>query len=65
MTVFESVSRLPRVALAHIPTPIEALENLSACLGGSPIYVKREDCTGLAMGGNKARQLEFYLGQAR
>ena len=65
MTVFESVSRLPRVALAHTPTPIEALENLSAYLGGSPIYVKREDCTGLAMGGNKARQLEFYLGQAR
>ena len=65
MSILDSVSRFPRVGLAHTPTPIEALHNLSAHIGGSPIYVKRDDCTGLAMGGNKARQLEFYLGQAR
>jgi len=54
----------PRVRLAHAPTPLEFLPNLTARLGGPRIYVKRDDCTGLAMGGNKARQLEYYLGQA-
>ena len=56
---------LPRVALAHTPTPLEAMPNLSAHVAGSELFVKRDDCTGLAMGGNKVRQLEFYLGQAR
>ena len=57
---------LPRVALAHLPTPIEAMENLAAALGrDGGFYVKRDDCTGLAFGGNKVRQLEFYLGEAR
>ena len=54
----------PRVRLAHSPTPLEAMPNLSARLGGPNLFVKRDDCTGLAMGGNKARQLEYYLGQA-
>ncbi len=54
---------LPRARLAHTPTPLEALPNLSARLGGA-LYVKRDDCTGLAFGGNKVRQLEFYLGEA-
>ncbi|MBT3324723.1 MAG: pyridoxal-phosphate dependent enzyme [Gemmatimonadales bacterium] len=40
------------------------MPNLSAAVGGVDLYVKRDDCTGLAMGGNKARQLEFYLGEA-
>ena len=53
-----------RVELAHTPTPLEFLDNLSAELNGPRIWVKRDDCTGLAMGGNKARQLEFYLGDA-
>ena len=57
---------LPRVALAHLPTPIEAMENLAAVLGRKGgFYVKRDDCTGLAFGGNKVRQLEFYMGEAR
>ena len=57
---------LPRVTLAHLPTPIEPMENLAAELGrGGGLYVKRDDCTGLAFGGNKVRQLEFYLGEAR
>jgi D-cysteine desulfhydrase/L-cysteate sulfo-lyase len=54
----------PRVDLAHTPTPLEPMANLSAELGGADIWIKRDDCTGLAMGGNKARQLEFYIGDA-
>ena len=58
------LAELPRTLLAHTPTPIEHLPNLSAQLAGASLYVKRDDCTGLAFGGNKARQLEFYLGEA-
>ena len=56
----------PRVDLAHTPTPVERMERLEQALGSGKghLYVKRDDCTGLAMGGNKARQLEFYLGEA-
>lgn len=53
-----------RVRLAHLPTPLEPLERLSAELGGPRIWVKRDDCTGLAGGGNKTRKLEFLLGDA-
>ncbi|MGI9423418.1 MAG: D-cysteine desulfhydrase family protein [Hyphomicrobiaceae bacterium] len=55
---------MPRCRLAHLPTPIEAMPNLSDALGGARIFVKRDDCTGLALGGNKIRQLEYYLGAA-
>ncbi len=55
---------LPRARLGHTPTPIEAMPNLAARLGADALYVKRDDCTGLAFGGNKVRQLEFYLGEA-
>jgi len=55
----------PRVRLAHLPTPLEFLPRLSEHLGGPEIWVKRDDCTGLAMGGNKTRKLEFSMGQAR
>ena len=58
------LAELPRTLLAHTPTPIEHLPNLSAQLAGASLYVKRDDCTGLAFGGNKTRQLEFYLGEA-
>ncbi len=54
----------PKAELCHAPTPLERLENLSKALGGPDIFIKRDDCTGLAMGGNKARQLEYYLGRA-
>ena len=50
--------------LSHLPTPLEPLLNLSKALAGPDIWIKRDDCTGLALGGNKARQLEFYLGHA-
>jgi len=53
-----------RANLSHLPTPLELMENLSRALAGPDIWIKRDDCTGLALGGNKARQLEFYLGHA-
>jgi len=53
----------PRVELTHRPTPLELLNNVSAEFGAR-VWIKRDDCTGLAFGGNKSRQLEFYLGQA-
>lgn len=58
------IDKLPRVELAHKPTPLEECRRLSEVLGGPRILIKRDDCTGLAFGGNKARQLEFTLGRA-
>jgi L-cysteate sulfo-lyase len=55
----------PRVALAHAPTPLEPLERLSEALGGPRLWIKRDDCTGLATGGNKTRKLEFLIADAR
>lgn len=54
----------PRVSLGYYPTPIEKLERLSAQLGGPTIWVKRDDQTGLATGGNKTRKLEFLMADA-
>ena len=58
------LSRYPRVPLAHLPTPLEPLPRLTAALGGPDLWIKRDDCTGLATGGNKTRKLEFALGEA-
>ncbi len=58
------LSRFPRVSLARLPTPIEPLSRLSAHLGGPQLFVKRDDLTGLGLGGNKLRKLEFLLGEA-
>lgn len=55
---------LPRVKLAQVPTPIEEMPNLASALQVPHLYVKRDDNTGLAFGGNKARQLEYYMGEA-
>ena len=60
----ERIDRLPRVSLAHLPTPLEDLPRLSAHLGGPRMLIKRDDCTGLAFGGNKTRHNEFVLGRA-
>ena len=60
----ERLARFPRVSLAHLPTPLEPLDRLSEHLGGPRIWVKRDDCTGLATGGNKARKLEFLMADA-
>ena len=54
-----------RIALAHLPTPLEPLPRLSEALGGPRIWVKRDDCTGLGGGGNKTRKLEFLMAAAR
>ena len=56
--------RQPRIRIAHLPTPIEPLPRLSARLGGPKLWVKRDDLTGLAGGGNKARKLEFLVAEA-
>ena len=53
-----------RVPLCHLPTPVEDLTRLSQTLGGPRILVKRDDLTGLATGGNKARKLEFLIADA-
>ena len=53
-----------RVPLAQLPTPIEPLARLAAEAGWPGLYVKRDDMTGLATGGNKTRKLEFALGAA-
>ena len=53
-----------RKLLAHLPTPLEKLERLSRHLGGPDIYIKRDDQTGLATGGNKTRKLEFLVADA-
>ena len=58
------LSRFPRVRFCHCPTPLEPMENLTRLLGGPTLYVKRDDCTGLATGGNKARKLEFLIADA-
>lgn len=55
---------LPRVHLTSLPTPIESLERLSAVLGGPRVFIKRDDLTGLAGGGNKTRKLEFLVADA-
>ena len=56
--------RFARVPLCHQPTPIEPLVRLSGQLGGPRLFIKRDDCTGLATGGNKTRKLEFLVGEA-
>jgi len=58
------LSRFPRVRLAHLPTPLEYLSNLSKALAGPNLYIKRDDCTGLGTGGNKTRKLEFLIADA-
>lgn len=63
-TEFGCIASLPRKQLFAGPTPLEAMPNLSDYCGGARMFVKRDDCTGLAFGGNKVRQLEFYLGDA-
>ena len=68
-TARAAFDRLPRVQLAVLPTPITEAVGLRGALGGSDrsprILLKRDDLTGLALGGNKARKLEFLIGDAR
>ncbi|MBN8654496.1 MAG: D-cysteine desulfhydrase family protein [Anaerolineae bacterium] len=59
------MNTIARLNFAHLPTPIEELPNLSKALNGPRIFVKRDDQTGLAFGGNKTRKLEFLIAEAR
>lgn len=59
-----AVAQLPRIRLGVRPTPLEKLDRLTAALDGPPIYMKRDDLTGLAFGGNKTRMLEFSIADA-
>lgn len=58
------LARFPRVALVHRPTPFRKLERLSRELGGPEIWIKRDDLTGFAFGGNKSRKLELIIPDA-
>lgn len=58
------LARFPRVRLFPAPTPLERLDNLSRALGGPEIWIKRDDCTVVATGGNKVRKLEWLAGEA-
>ena len=59
-----ALSKFVQVNLGHLPTPLEAMPNLGAELG-LDLWVKRDDCTGVGMGGNKVRQLAFFFGAAK
>ena len=58
------LEKFERIKLGHFPTPIEHLKNVSEYLDGPNIFIKRDDCTGLATGGNKTRKLEFLMADA-
>ncbi|MBM3613071.1 MAG: D-cysteine desulfhydrase family protein [Alphaproteobacteria bacterium] len=60
----DPTAAIARIPLGHLPTPLEPMERLSAHLGGPALYIKRDDCTGLGLGGNKVRKLEFLLAAA-
>jgi len=59
------LARFPRIHFAHLPTPLEPMESLTRELGGPTLWIKRDDCTGLAGGGNKTRKLEFLIADAQ
>jgi D-cysteine desulfhydrase family pyridoxal phosphate-dependent enzyme len=60
----ERIAAFPRKELIHRPTPLRRLDRLSAELGGPAIWIKRDDLTGMAFGGNKSRKLEFIIPDA-
>lgn len=62
--VQQLANQLPRVKLAHLPTPLEEVPRFAAAIGPVRVFIKRDDCTGLLLGGNKARHNEFLLGDA-
>ena len=59
------MKNLPRLRFAHLPTPVEPLPGVSTALKGPTLWVKRDDQTGLAFGGNKTRKLELLVAEAR
>lgn len=63
MSITDKLERFPRTRLVTTETPVERLDRMSDLLG-IDLWLKRDDLTGLGMGGNKTRQLEFYFGEA-
>jgi L-cysteate sulfo-lyase len=59
----QALDLLPRYRLASLPTPLEPAHNLSRELN-IDLWIKRDDLTGLAFGGNKVRKLEYLIGDA-
>ena len=60
----KNLQDFPRIPLAVLPTPIQKLENISRLLNTN-VYIKRDDLTGIGLGGNKVRKLEFLLADAK
>jgi 1-aminocyclopropane-1-carboxylate deaminase/D-cysteine desulfhydrase-like pyridoxal-dependent ACC family enzyme len=58
------LDQIKRLKCAHLPTPLERADRLADALAGPRIYIKRDDVTGLAGGGNKARKLEYLAADA-
>jgi L-cysteate sulfo-lyase len=58
------LAKFPRLRITHGPTPLEPMKRLTEALGGPNLWVKRDDCTGLASGGNKTRKLEYLMAEA-
>jgi D-cysteine desulfhydrase family pyridoxal phosphate-dependent enzyme len=58
------VGRLPRIELAHLPTPLEEVSRFARKIGAVRVFIKRDDCTGMLFGGNKTRHNEFLLAEA-
>ncbi|RMX07713.1 D-cysteine desulfhydrase family protein [Corticibacter populi] len=59
-----SLDQLPRERFCHLPTPLQRLPRISRHLGGPDLWIKRDDCTGLGLGGNKTRKLEYLIADA-
>ncbi len=59
------IQKLERVGIGNFPTPFEFMPRLTEELGGAKLYVKREDMSGLALGGNKTRSLDYLLVKAK
>jgi len=59
-----NIERFPRFKLGHWPTPLAPLPRLQSMFKGPRLFIKRDDCTGLADGGNKTRKLEFLVADA-
>jgi len=62
--VLAELERMPRLGLATLPTPLQETPRLAAALGVDHLLLKRDDNTGLALGGNKARKLEYLVADA-
>jgi 1-aminocyclopropane-1-carboxylate deaminase/D-cysteine desulfhydrase-like pyridoxal-dependent ACC family enzyme len=59
------LDQIPKIDLAFLPTPLQKVERLASKIGVKELYIKRDDQTGLALGGNKARKLEYLMAEAK